>query len=513
MLRNRATAVAALLVVLGAARIVMTCRVFSVTVDEGTHISAGLELLQFHKYTVQRENPPLPRVIMTAIPFLAGLRVTPGGGFYQEQRSIFYGRGKYDRNLLLVRIGNLLFFIISAAALYLWARRQAGDCVAVLSVLLFSTQPVVLGYCGLATHDAAAVAGLAVAILAFSAWLEQPTLRRAILVGLAYGFSINCKFSSIAFVPAACGAMSSVRLLHDRALREKWLDSMATLLTIPSVAFAVVWAGYAFTVEKGVPAPDFWIGVSGLLQLDRQGMRSYLLGQTTVRGWWFYFPIAIGLKTTLPFLCVLCASVVKEAISPQRHRGHRVMIEAALAAFAILAICMRSRLDLGLRYALPLYVPLTLATAAGAAALIHSGSRSIRHAAILLIGLHVVVSLAAHPDYFPYFNLLAGRDPSRYLVDSNLDWGQDVLRLRRVTRQLRIPRIGVLMAGDPDYGALGFPATYRLATEQKTDGWVAVGDHLYRMQQASGAWSWLDPYNMQRVGTSIRLYYIPPCGR
>jgi 4-amino-4-deoxy-L-arabinose transferase-like glycosyltransferase len=505
MLRNRATAVAALLVVLGAARIVMTCRVFSVTVDEGTHLSAGLELLQFHRYTVQRENPPFPRVIMTVIPFLTGLRVTPGGGFYQEQRSIFYGRGKYDRNLVLVRIGNLLFFLIAAAALYFWSLREAGEAVAVLAVLLFTTQPVVLGYCGLATHDAAAVAGLAAGLLAFSVWLEQPTLRRSILVGLAYGFSISCKFSSIAFVPAACGAIYIVRLIHD----QQWRHA-ATLLTIPPVAFLVVWAGYGFTMEKFIPAPDFWLGVSGLLQLDRRGMISYLLGQTTTRGWWWYFPLAIGLKTTLPFLCALCASVVI-SFSPQRHRGHRVILESALAALAILAICMRSRLDLGVRYALPLYVPLTLATAAGAAALIRSGSRDVRRGAILLIGLHVAVSFYAHPDYFPYFNVLAGRDPSRYLVDSNLDWGQDVLRLRRVTRQLHIPRIGVLMAGDPDYGALGFPTTYRLAAEQKTDGWIAVGEHLYRTQQARGAWSWLDPYNMRRVGTSIRLYYIPPC--
>src|SRR5437867_1941786 len=499
MLRNRATAVAALLVVLGAARIVMTCRVFSATVDEGTHLSAGLELLQFHRYTVQWLNPPFPRLVMAAIPFLAGLRVTPGGGFYQEQRSIFYGRGKYDRNLLLARVGNLLFFVIASAALYLWARREADDRVAVLSVLLFTTQPVVLGYCGLATHDAAAVAGLAVAILAFSAWLEQPTLRHAILFGLAYGFSISCKFSSIAFVPAACAAIYIVRLFND----QQWRHA-ATLLITPPVAFLVVWAGYGFTIEK------FWLGVSGLLRLDRQGMTSYLLGHTTTRGWWFYFPIAIGLKTTLPFLCVLCASVVNESVSPQRHRGHRVMIESLFAAVAILSICTRSRLDLGVRYALPLYVPLTLATAAGAAALMTSGSRDIRHASILLIGLHVAVSLAAHPDYFPYFNALAGRDPSRYLVDSNLDWGQDVLRLKKVTRQLRITRIGVLMAGDPDYGALGFPATYHLAAEQKTDGWVAVGEHLYRMQQG---WSWRDPYNVRRVGTSIRLYYIPPCGK
>ncbi len=510
MLRNRATAVAALLVLLGAARIVMTCRVFSVTVDEGTHISAGLELLQFHRYTVQRENPPLPRIIMAALPWFEGLRVTRGGGFYQEQRSIFYGSGKYDRNLLLVRIGNLLFFVIAAVALYFWSGRVAGKWIAVLAVLLFTTQPVVLGYCGLATHDAAAVAGLAVALLAFSTWLEKPTLHRAILVGLAYGFSVACKFSSIAFVPAACGAIYVVRLIHDRASREQWLRATPTLLTIPFVAFSVVWASYAFTVDHFVPAPDFWLGVSRLLQLDRNGVNSYLLGQTTMRGWWWYFPIAIGLKTTLPFLALFFAAVIT---SWTKSEIRWVIIESTCAALAVLAICMRSRLDLGIRYALPLYVPLSLATAAGAATLIQSGSRDIRRAAILLIVLHVGVSLGAHPDYFPYFNALAGRDPSHYLVDSNLDWGQDVLRLRRMVRRLHISRIGVLMAGDPDYRALGFPTTYRVAAQEKTDGWIAIGEHVYRMQRASGEWSWLDPYNVRRVGTSIRLYYIPPCGR
>jgi hypothetical protein len=104
---------------------------------------------------------------------------------------------------------------------------------------------------------------------------------------------------------------------------------------------------------------------------------------------------------TLRHLCALCASVVKEAISPQRHRGHRVI--------------------LGVRYALPLYVPLTLAAAAGAATLFHSGSRDLRRAAILLIGLHVAVSLYAHPDYFPYFNVLAGRGSLAQAVEAISD--------------------------------------------------------------------------------------------
>ena len=41
----------------------------------------------------------------------------------------------------------------------------------------------------------------------------------------------------------------------------------------------------------------------------------------------------------------------------------------------------------------------------------------------------MIGSLAAHPDYLAYFNALAGDDPERIVVDSDLDWGQDIKRL------------------------------------------------------------------------------------
>lgn len=75
-----------------------------------------------------------------------------------------------------------------------------------IATLLFTTQPILLGFSGIANHDMPATAGTALSLLAFSRWLEQRTLSHALFFGLAYGFSIGLKFSCIAFVPVACAA-------------------------------------------------------------------------------------------------------------------------------------------------------------------------------------------------------------------------------------------------------------------------------------------------------------------
>jgi hypothetical protein len=102
--------------------------------------------------------------------------------------------------------------------------------------------------------------------------------------------------------------------------------------------------------------------------------------------------------------------------------------EALAAAIAILLVAMPSSLALGVRYVLPLYVPLAFA---GAAAFISMKRQWI---AIALLVWHTGASVLAHPDSFAYFNEAAAA-PWRLLLDSNIDWGQDALRLRDVVRE------------------------------------------------------------------------------
>src|SRR5258708_13005935 len=85
-----------------------TFRVFSATTDEAMHIAGGLEIYQFHQYRVQRENPPLPRLVMAAVPYLCGMRFAPSRPWPLQLRAVFQdGTPKYERHLFLSRAPNL----------------------------------------------------------------------------------------------------------------------------------------------------------------------------------------------------------------------------------------------------------------------------------------------------------------------------------------------------------------------------------------------------------------------
>ncbi|MCU1227235.1 MAG: glycosyl transferase, family 39 [Acidobacteria bacterium] len=493
-MHRKPAAIVALLISIACARMATTFRVFSATNDEATHVGGGLELIGQHQYRLQPENPPLARLVFSTLPWLGGTRFNPHGDFTQQLHSVFYGHGKYERNLFLARIGTLFFFVIAAAALAMWTHRELGSLASIIATLLFTTQPIILGYSALATHDGAATAGVAVSLLAMSYWLERRTPARAALLGAAFGFSVLCKFTCLAYVPLACAAIYVIRIARDGTLRRTLVRDLAAVIAIvPIVAAFVVWAGYGFTVSA------FFGGLASIIRVNNAGFLSWAFGDVSMKGWWWYFPVAVLLKTTLALLLLL-------AIGPFFLREELAWraTEAAAAAVAILAMATRSTLDIGVRYVLPLYVPLTFTAATCALAMLRDRRRVMRGFAISLIAVQCIVSAIAHPDYFPFFNALAGREPSRYLIDSNIDWGQDVLRLRGAVRELHVARLGVSLMGPADLDALGFPPHFNADSGQATTGWIAISEHSLRMF----GWSWLDGKPYRRIGRSIRLYYV-----
>jgi len=529
--RVRPAVIAALLIAIGAIRMSTTWRVFSATNDEATHLGAGLELLEFHRYTFQSENPPLARVVFGVVPWLSGMRFDPRGTFTDQIHSVFYSHGEYKANLFRARAGTIVFFIIAAVALFFAARDELGDAGALAATFLFTMEPVILGYSALATHDGPAVAGLAVALLAFGRWLRKPDLKYALIFGAAFGFSINCKFSSIVFVPVTCIAVAAVRVFRDAALRKGLGRAIATMVPAAIVTLFVIWAGYGFsvhTVEElqpwvdsyplplqhvlarigpaaPLPAPAFFIGISALHKTNKEGFQSFLCGRLGTTGWWWYFPFAVAMKTTIAGLVLFLAGGWF-AMRDQTLRGP--FTEWSLAALATVVVAMPSSLDIGIRYILPFYVPFAIASAASVLAMLRA-SRVTAAVVIALLVCHLGASALAHPDYFPYFNAFAGRDPSRCLVDSNIDWGQDILRLRSVVRRKHIPSLSVALMGPADYAALGFPPIYPIDMYVRAHGWVAISDHPRQVMQQQGGCRWLPSQPTQRVGKSISLYYIP----
>ena len=150
--------------------------------------------------------------------------------------------------------------------------------------------------------------------------------------------------------------------------------------------------------------------------------------------------------------------------------------------------------------------------AIGAAwALIH-GWRAARSLApkLVLAALtlwQLLTPLIAYPDYLAYFNFIAGDHPEQILVDSDLDWGQDMRRLSLELARLKVPEVYLAYRGNVELAREGLPPFQILAPNTPVTGWVAVS--MLALKESGDGYHWLSAYTpVERVGKSIDLYHI-----
>jgi hypothetical protein len=526
----------------GVGRIVATYHVFNQTWDEPAHVAAGMEWLDRGRYTYEPLHPPLARIMEALGPRLAGIRSAGQANVWLEGNAILYAGGRYDRNLALARLGVLPFFLLATLVVYAWAWRLGGAPAAVSAVLLFTTLPPVLAHAGVATTDMAVTATIALAALCVIRWLEQPTRGRSLALGLAVGLALLSKLSALLFLPAAGVAIALCR--RGERARETGPHagpSRTTRLRLTyAAALLTIWAGYRFAVgpltapDAGTavaaptalpaldrlarapvfPAPALFEGLGELAAKNRAGHKSYLLGEVRTTGWWYFFPVALAVKTPLPFLLLTAAGLAaiwRLGSGTERRR----QLEPAAIAFAILLVCLPSRINIGLRHVLPMYPFLSVVAGLGAVALWRAPRAILAAPAMvtLLVCWQLVASVRTHPDYLAYFNELAGSHPERVLVDSDLDDGQDLKRLADTLRARRVPAISLAYAGSATVAEHGLPPIHWLEPHRPVTGWVAAS--LYSLKLGSldrpghDDFAWLDRYRpVALVGRSIRLYYI-----
>ncbi|MBI5085708.1 MAG: glycosyltransferase family 39 protein, partial [Acidobacteria bacterium] len=329
--RKAALCIFLLLTTIGLVRIVLTYRQVAQTVDETPNIACGMEWLDHGTYNLGPFHPPLARIAVAAGPYLAGLRSQGNPDRWKEGNAILHSRGRYARNLTLARLGTLPFFILATACVWLWGRRLMGETGALAAVFLFTNTPMVLAHSGLATTDMAVTAGVVFALYRFARFLQQPDPRRSVWLGIAFALAILAKFSSVPLVPLCGLSILAAYRIAERRLPPAHLRMWALAA---AVALFVVWAGYRFSVGRMQELPDspsvFWRAVGGiplpaprfldgLMQvrtLNRDGHAAFLLGQVSNTGWWYFFPVALAVKTPLAVL-LLCASTAGAGVAPQ----------------------------------------------------------------------------------------------------------------------------------------------------------------------------------------------------
>lgn len=471
-----------------------------VTTDEPVGIAGGYELLTRGEMRINFEHPPLVKVV-AALPLLGFLPaidpVDPdyaAGRQWPFARRLLFDSGvPVDAVLRRSRAAVMAFGLALAAAVLVVAVRIHGFAGGVLALAFHALDPAFLGHGPLVQFDVALSLWVFLGAFTWLGGLRSGSLLWFGAAGACLGLGMATKFTAV-YLPFLWAALAVAERRPWRAARA------AKALAVTAVAAIVtLTAGYGF-----VHGGDFVRGFAWQVEHARRGHLSYFLGQVRPAGSFLYFPVAFLLKTPLETLAALGLL----AIAAVRAGLPRDAWRALLCAGVFVALLLPASINIGHRYMLPAYP--FLAVALGSL-----GTRAAsRPAGMALAALLLIRAAAQFPDYLGSTNLLAGREPERYLADSNVDWGQDLPRLARWLAARGTPEVALAYAGtdSPEHRGIRF----RPAPCTRQPGLYAASINcLVGIQppRSRGCVAWLrTEREVARIGTSIVVYDVPEAG-
>ncbi len=549
----------------------------SPTYDEQVYISRGYAFVKRGDLHILVGEPVLLNAL-NALPLLAlpGVRLPTGqpawaGDNFHPIAEAFMWQvnANADQMLFLARAPTMLLALLLAVFVYRWAREAFGRAAALLSLALCVFDPNLLAHGRLAATDLGSTALIFICTYWLWQLLRRPSWGNVLWSGFFFGLAQAARFSALLFAPGFAllfaarvlspapfalprrGASVEVRPTPSPQPRWKrlvWLAAAGALIVL--IGYATLWAvhGFQWTPVRGattwpVPAASLWEQlryISGRLSGDKDPVTGFLLGELYVGGKWQYFPVAWLLKTPLPTLALWLTAVFGSLRSALRRAGpdRRPGLALWLPPLLYFLITLNSKLNLGYRYILPvLPFAIVLAGRCGAWAVERISTLGGERRALatslaaLAVGWAVWSGIDIWPHYLAFFNELAGGPDGgwRYLVDSNLDWGQDLKLLKRWADEHHVAKIKLAYYGE------GVPAYYGLDIEPQIcspDRWQHPLYHdLYFDDPAPGVYAisanLLQGRNLARpetyrwfrerapvdkVGYSIFIYEVPRWG-
>lgn len=473
----------------------------SPTMDEQNHLARGLAFLRSGDPRLSLEHPPLVNSL-SALPLLtlpdvhlpfddvSWTKQEPPGLYWYFFADLLLWVYNHDvtRMVFLARLPIVFLTLGLGLVTFHSARELWGQKAALLALFLLLLEPNVLAHGRLATTDLGGT--LFVFLAAYLLWrlwqADGWSWPRWAWLALALGLAFGSKLSTLAFVPIfgllaflphpqpRHGRFQSVVAYGrgvTRRLGQLVLAGLLSLLVV-WVIFGGQWGFMQFQSAaltglngRQGPMPIFWAGIEQILLLSGGGRPSFLLGHFSDTGFLSYFPIAFLVKTPLAVLSALpLASFVLLKSQDTRTRALFLLLPALL----YLLLSMQSGLNIGYRHLLPI-LPFLLVLISGLVTHgqwpgVGSTSRpsvhGLRLAAYGLALLLLFETLAIHPHYLSFFNQAAGGPAHGHtiLIDSNIDWGQDLRRLKAWLDDNGVTavKLGWFGTARPDYYAITY---------------------------------------------------------
>lgn len=284
----------------------------------------------------------------------------------------------------------------------------------------------------------------------------------------------------------------------------------------------------------------YGLGLLMVFQRAAGGHTTYFLGEVSASGWKIYFPFVYLIKEPLPFHLLWIISLsyflfkIKEPFYKKPLERLKNFLKENFFIFSMFlwlliywTTSIKSNLNIGVRHLLPVFPFSIILTAKG----ITFWVTTTKFKKIALIVAGILLSwqafsvLKIFPHFLAYANELVGGPEKLYLytVDSNLDWGQDLKRLKNWMEKNGIQKIYL------DYFGAGNPKYY---LKEKYESWwgqrnpnelpkgaiLAIsatsfqggrGKPVENFDQAWGYYLWINEKNLiTKIGYSIFIFKI-----
>lgn len=521
----------------------------SLTWDEPSYIGVGRQLLETRnpEIVALQLHPPLSYYVNSLL--LLPLKLEPDR--FAEQRFIYreyiglplvFESGYAPALMMfLVRIPFVVLSSLLGVLVWKWSRKIHGPTAAVLATFFYCFSPMILANCGLATADLLLALTMTLALYAFHHYLQRPSRSSLTLTGVALGLALLSKFTGLILVPTFALLALVSRWTSEHGPGRVWhsRNLILDLVVIFGIACLMVWAGFGFqfgtpfmpewlkpSAQKLIEEKPFWqavdflagrgvripaysyiLGIYTQLAAAKSWKDNFLFGQISQTGWWYFYWAAFLIKTPLPFIICIAAGLGMRRSRDTLEAGERFLLVSMLPMIAL--FCMPTRINIGVRYILPL-IPL-LCILAGKVA--NTDSLKWKRALCVLCVWYLGSAVWIYPHYLAYFNELVGgpRNGYKYLVDSSLDWGQDLGGLADYLKGQGITDARVVYFGPPGVTKYyGFENADPRDCQPSPGVWAVSATYLQGLYQADRhCLDWLKKLRPKEViGYSIFIYDI-----
>ncbi len=522
---------------------VSSLRIKSPTFDEPTNLLSGYLALK-NDYSFGADHPPFLKSL-AAFPLLF-LEITPPEGLHSSftrsqlieigSKFLFHPQHDVDQIVFLSRLPVVFLSCLLGIFVFLWAKTLYGNASGLFALTLYVFSPNILAHSRLIDTDFGATCFIFIACFYYWSYLSSPSFKRLCLTSLFLGVALVSKFSAALLFPIFF-VILVVKLLTEKEFKLK------NLLIPPSVESPQTNVK-TFFIHFCVPLIIVTVVIFFAFGLNLNSLDLYKKGLDQVNniyfkqtpqlnymmGYFFYEPsiffpiVAFLVKTPIPTLAFTLLSLLI------LRKNHDNLFNELSLIVPILAIFSSHFFDpehTGVRRFLPIYPFIfvfvgRLASDTNILNLVPL-KRKFAFAAITTLTLwYIISSIRIHPDYLTYFNEAAGgpKNGINYLDNSNVDWGQDLKRLKPYIDKEGINRIKLMYQGTALPSYYKIPAEPVSAEERENGpkpGYYAISaNYLIRLSSIPKAFgfgsAWKEKLKnpIKVIGHTIYIFYFSP---